>query len=321
MQELRIVLIVVGVLAIAGLLIHGLWTNRREQSGKFSDKPLGKLETESTDSAPAEETVAKQEIADDDFEVVKKVSKSSKQEPSFGAMDNDYSDPLLDSEPETITDSDQEEPIKPKHMKADDLPTITISSDAYSKHMDDDLPSVSATDDFDIEPEIEVEPEPVVAAAPVEEEPEEEQLEVLVLHVKANHNQQFVGTQLFDSMEQNGLHFGAMSIYHRHADLTGNDKVLFSVANMMKPGSLAHDDPETFITDGISFFMTLPCYGDAEQNFKIMLHTAQMIADDLGGNVLDDKYALMTRDRIDAFKRQVQQFEAKKRAKQASQVL
>ncbi|GAM62044.1 cell division protein ZipA [Vibrio ishigakensis] len=73
MQELRIVLIVVGVLAIAGLLIHGLWTNRREQSGKFSDKPLGKLETESTDSAPAEETVAKQEIADDDFEVVKKV--------------------------------------------------------------------------------------------------------------------------------------------------------------------------------------------------------------------------------------------------------
>lgn len=117
MQELRIVLIVVGVLAIAGLLIHGLWTNRREQSGKFSDKPLGKLETESTDSAPAEETVAKQEIADDDFEVVKKVSKSSKQEPSFGAMDNDYSDPLLDSEPETITDSDQEEPIKPKHMK------------------------------------------------------------------------------------------------------------------------------------------------------------------------------------------------------------
>lgn len=111
--------------------------------------------------------------------------------------------------------------------------------------MDDDLPSVSATDDFDIEPEIEVEPEPVVATAPiVEEEPKEDQLEVLVLHVKANHNQQFVGTQLFDSMEQNGLHFGAMSIYHRHADLTGNDKVLFSVANMMKPGSLAHDDPE-----------------------------------------------------------------------------
>lgn len=100
--------------SIAGLLIHGLWTNRREQSGKFSDKPLGKLETESTDSPPAEEPVAKQEIADDDFEVVK-VSKSSKQEPSFGAPDNDYSDPLLDSEPETS--QEQEEPIKPKHTK------------------------------------------------------------------------------------------------------------------------------------------------------------------------------------------------------------
>lgn len=318
MQELRIVLIVVGVLAIAGLLIHGLWTNRREQSGKFSDKPLGKLEAESTDSAETkEESKPSQDFSDDDFEVVK-VSKgtNTKQEPSFGALDNEGVDPLLDSEPHSPSEF-EEDVIQAKSVNTEDLPTITISSDAYSKHIEDEVPSVSAMDDFDLEPEAKPEIEPT----PVVEEPKQDELEVLVLHVKANHNQQFVGSQLFDSMEQNGLHFGAMNIYHRHSDLTGNGKVLFSVANMMKPGSLSHDDPETFYTDGISFFMTLPCYGDAEQNFKLMLHTAQMIADDLGGNVLDDKYALMTRDRIDAFKRQVQQFEAKKRAKQASQAL
>lgn len=51
---------------------------------------------------------------------------------------------------------------------------------------------------------------------------------------------------------------------------------------MMQPGTLEHDDPDSFTTKGISFFMTLPCFGDAEQNFKLMLKTAQQIADDMG---------------------------------------
>uniref|UniRef100_UPI00272FD495 cell division protein ZipA C-terminal FtsZ-binding domain-containing protein n=3 Tax=Gammaproteobacteria TaxID=1236 RepID=UPI00272FD495 len=66
---------------------------------------------------------------------------------------------------------------------------------------------------------------------------------------------------------------------------------------------------------GISFFMTLPCFGDPEQNFKLMLKTAQQIADDLGGHVLDDARNLMTPNRLDAYRKQIQEF--KVRAAQA----
>ncbi|WP_261815717.1 cell division protein ZipA [Vibrio gallicus] len=329
MQELRIVLIIVGILAIAGLLIHGLWTNRREQSGKFSDKPLGKLQKEEPELKPVQSSeIKQQDQSTDDFDVVKVSKSTTKQEPSFSALEEtDNPDPLMFSDVQTeVNVEDDSEHLKSKSIKTDALPTITISSDAYSKHFDEDIPSVTAVEEPEIEPVFE-EPQPqVVEPQPVAEQPEpaqvsEDKLEVLVLHVQAAHHQQFAGTNLFESMEQNGLIFGAMNIYHRHSDLTSNGKVLFSVANMMKPGTFEYIDPASFYTDGISFFMTLPCYGDAEQNFKLMLHTAQMIADDLGGNVLDDKYALMTRDRIDAFKRQVQQFEANKKAQQASQAL
>lgn len=50
MQELRLVLIIVGALAIAGLLLHGLWSSRKEKPAKFGEKPLGKLDKSSRDS-------------------------------------------------------------------------------------------------------------------------------------------------------------------------------------------------------------------------------------------------------------------------------
>lgn len=50
MQELRLVLIIVGALAIAGLLLHGLWSSRKEKPAKFGEKPLGKLNKASRDS-------------------------------------------------------------------------------------------------------------------------------------------------------------------------------------------------------------------------------------------------------------------------------
>lgn len=312
MQELRFVLIIVGALAIGALLFHGLWTSKKEGKSKFGDKPLGRIDVDKDEDEDAPQRAFAPE---DDFEIIKKERK----EPAFDdasiqsaplIADPLIADPLTDSyASETVESVETSQAIEPNEEV---LEPVFVSEPIIEEDgkIEDEL----------VKPE-EVEitfnevdaTEPALSASSSvaennQEQEAEPEMEVIVLNVHCAGDEPFVGTNLFDSMQQNGLLYGEMDIFHRHADLSGTGKVLFSVANMMQPGTLEHSDPAEFTTKGISFFMTLPCFGEADQNFKLMLKTAQQIADDLGGNVLDDARNLMTPDRLAAYRKQIQEF-------------
>ncbi|MCG9596698.1 cell division protein ZipA [Vibrio sp. Isolate25] len=298
MQELRFVLIIVGALAIAALLFHGLWTSKKEGKAKFGSKPLRKLDVDKEDDS---ELMPERAFApEDDFEIIRKERK----EPDF-TEGNITADPLIDgySEVEPPQTVAEQNIVNEPEL---DMPSILTQ---VPDEVEPSIEPVAAVDDISTEV-VEANDEELIASES-EEEPE---MQVIVLNVHCAGPEPFVGTKLFDSMQQNGLLYGEMDIFHRHADLSGTGKVLFSVANMMQPGTLEHTDPAEFTTQGISFFMTLPCYGDPEQNFKLMLKTAQQIADDLGANVLDDARNLMTPNRLDAYRAQIQDFKAAKSA-------
>ncbi|AUV86915.1 cell division protein ZipA [Vibrio campbellii] len=320
MQELRFVLIVVGALAIAALLFHGLWTSKKEGKAKFGNKPLGKLDVDQEDKDTPEQERDFAPAPEDDFEIIRK----DRKEPDFGmenSFDNKFSsDPLIDDVLEAKEDKEQrEEQEIPAFVatKTDDEqvePVLQEPAKAFAEKeevaevVEETLQPVFEAPLAAQAPEVEVAP---VVVEPVVEEPKPEpEMQVIVLNVHCAGDEPFVGTQLFDSMQQNGLIYGEMNIFHRHVDLSGNGKVLFSVANMMQPGTLEHGDPAEFSTKGISFFMTLPCYGEADQNFNLMLRIAQQIADDMGGNVLDDQRNLMTPDRLALYRRQIVEFNA-----------
>ncbi|MCX2756817.1 cell division protein ZipA [Vibrio sp. Sgm 22] len=341
MQELRFVLIIVGALAIAALLFHGLWTSKKEGKAKFGDKPLGKLDNDSLDEA---ETIPNRSFApEDDFEIIRKERK----EPDF-AVSPSATDPLIDSDPLTAPQMKEaheddielndlpsfsvEDPIKvesePEELEEEkvvepEVPSFELTDEQKENHAGfkeqyGSFEETSETVDDPLVPnETFTQSEPVVAkavvtpqSAPVEEaKPDEELgLEVIVLNVHCAGEIPFVGSELFRSMENNGLTYGEMSIYHCFAQSSDEPKVIFSVANMMQPGTLEHDDPADFTTKGISFFMTLPCYGQADQNFNVMLSAAQKIADDMGGNVLDESRNLMTPNRLSDYRKQIRDF-------------
>lgn len=306
MQELRFVLIIVGALAIAALLFHGLWTSRKDGKSKFGNKPLGKIHSDEEDSTspPSRSFFSKKdELAEDT---------KSRKEPAFSfdvpassdvddpLETNSIVDPLIDNYDDSVDDLDDVpsfsadeavERFQSSQTKEAVEPEPTVEDLERQARLNDDVPDVQA-------PEV-----------PAEED--DDGFDVIVLNVHCATSEPFVGTKLFDSMKQNGLLYGELDIFHRHADLSGTGKVLFSVANMMQPGTLKHDDPDAFTTKGISFFMTLPCFGDSEHNFKIMLRTAQQIADDMSGNVLDEKRNLMTPDRLAKYREQIKAFKAK----------
>ncbi|MCL4111087.1 UNVERIFIED_CONTAM: hypothetical protein GTU68_033394 [Idotea baltica] len=316
MQELRFVLIIVGALAIAALLFHGLWTSKKEGKAKFGDKPLGKLDNDSLDES---ETIPSRSFApEDDFEIIRKERK----EPDF-AVSPSATDPLIDSDPLTAP---QTKEVIEDDIELNDLPSFSVKEEPVQiesepeeieEVVEPEVPNFELTDEalMPSEPlvaQVDVEKEVVASqsTAPTDEaKPDEELgLEVIVLNVHCAGEIPFVGTELFRSMENNGLTYGEMSIYHCFAQSSDEPKVIFSIANMMQPGTLEHDDPADFTTKGISFFMTLPCYGQADQNFNVMLSAAQKIADDMGGNVLDESRNLMTPNRLSDYRKQIRDF-------------
>ena len=121
------------------------------------------------------------------------------------------------------------------------------------------------------------------------ERPVGDPVDVLVLHVCAREGEVLAGAELLPCLLTLNFKFGEMNIFHRHEDNAGTGKVLFSMANMVKPGVFDPDNMEQFTTQGVALFMTLPGHGDSLRNFSIMLNSACQLADDLGAEVLDDR--------------------------------
>ncbi|OEE60979.1 cell division protein ZipA [Enterovibrio norvegicus FF-454] len=328
MQELRLVLIILGAVAIAALLLHGLWTSRKEKPAKFGEKPIGKL-TDPADAGFDQDGIGSVRVIKAGNE---EKPKADRKEPGLSFGDKPDVDPLF------ATHSDVGSSVEKEHEI--DLPTFSASdtdeADSSTAEMTEPVKNSSPVDfyqsdaddedDANINHSVEatkveskaeerpqsddvieaVDEEP--AAAPIDESPKAPQQQVLILNVQAGTNQEFNGEELINCLEQHGMIFGEMEIYHRHADLAGTGQVLFSAANMFNPGSFPLATIHQFTTPGITLFMTLPCYGEAEQNFKLMLQTAQQVADQLGGLVTDDKRSMMTPQRLDSYREKIKQF-------------
>ncbi len=326
MQDLRLILIVVGAIAIIALLLHGLWTSRKERSSLFRDRPAkrSKKEREPTPlddpadgvgevriraarpqdepsmghfDAAREEPVIAPRPAPAAQPAPRPVQPSAHQ-PAPLSQRPDYDDILLDN---YAQDEDDDEPLQPaprREPRVDDMPPTHAPEPAF-RHAEpahQPKPEVKAA---------ETAHEPQPAAEPLK--PAKLKETVLVLHVAAHQGGVIGGEILLQSVLQAGFQFGEMGIFHRHISPAGSGPVLFSLANMVKPGSF---DPETmsdFSTPGVSMFMMVPSYGDANQNFKLMLQSAQRIADDVGGVVLDDERRMMTPQKLETYKARIRE--------------
>jgi len=121
---------------------------------------------------------------------------------------------------------------------------------------------------------------------------------IVSLFVMAREGQVFNGADLIVAAEKAGLEYGDMGIYHRLVDGKREAGPIFSVANMVKPGSFDLTRLDALRTPGLSFFMTLPGPVTALDAWDAMLPTAQRLAELLDGQVLDEERNALGRQRI-----------------------
>ncbi|GAC17563.1 cell division protein ZipA [Paraglaciecola arctica] len=140
-------------------------------------------------------------------------------------------------------------------------------------------------------------------------EQEEQPQEVLVLNVKSADDNPIPGSALLPMLLTLGFKFGEQDIFHRHVNSNGKGPVLFSLANMFKPGNFDIDSLENFTTQGISLFMILPIEGEPHQVFNMMHNAARKIAEEFSAQIYDGKRTLLTKQSLQQYVEKIREFE------------
>jgi cell division protein ZipA len=89
-----------------------------------------------------------------------------------------------------------------------------------------------------------------------------------------------------------------MNVFHRLVEAHPERGPVFSVANIMKPGSFDMAEIQALETPAIAFFLTLPAPINALDAWEAMEPTARRMAELLDGVVLDESRNALGRQRI-----------------------
>lgn len=108
--------------------------------------------------------------------------------------------------------------------------------------------------------------------------------EIIYLNLKSRDGK-IEGADLIRAMEKYNMKHGDMDIFHRLTE--GSKQPLFSVANMVEPGTFELDKLATMQTPGITLFLRLPRTFDALHALDEMWSVTRGLAAELNADILD----------------------------------
>lgn len=325
--ELRSVLLIIGVVVITAILIHGLIGIRR------ANKPvdISHIDLQETDE---EGNLLRDGSGFDrhGVGVVRKkgVGATQAQEAAIPKVEVEVKQPEADEtstefQPDVNEDSaldtainENEQGINFSVALESDKTMLGDSQPLDVEEQDSPVfesPIAQEKEDF-LAPKITVTPvpepsEPVLSSSDSMSEEPCEPMDVLVFNVVPAEDEEISGAQLLPTLLTLGLKFGDMDIFHRHQEANGNGDVLFSLVNMVKPGTFDIDNMEQFTTSGISLFMTIPHKHGNMESFNMMLNAAAKIAESFGGQVLDGDRSTLTKQSTQHYVQRIREVERK----------
>ncbi|CAA6813702.1 MAG: Cell division protein ZipA [uncultured Thiotrichaceae bacterium] len=106
----------------------------------------------------------------------------------------------------------------------------------------------------------------------------------LIMFIAAETEEGFQGPDIINALDNSGLTFGDMDVYHRIVLSEDGESSLFNVANGIKPWTLVPDDlARGASTPGLSLVLNLPSPIDDGEALHDFMRTAERITSHLGG--------------------------------------
>jgi cell division protein ZipA len=122
---------------------------------------------------------------------------------------------------------------------------------------------------------------------------------------------QFQGQELLYAVSETGLQFGDLNIFHFPNEGTPEKEPLFSMANIVEPGSFDPDQMDDFLTPGLVLFAMLPGPKDGLTVFSEMLNTAEQLATLMDGEIKDESHSDLSKQTIEHMREEIQEYHRK----------
>jgi len=131
----------------------------------------------------------------------------------------------------------------------------------------------------------------------------------VVMTVMARRGESFSGDALRHAFERADLYHGDMNIFHRHEEPRDHrTPTLFSAANVLAPGHFEPVGMEKLSSPGIAMFMRLPGPDSPVDAFQQMLEAAKTVAEDLDGTLCDETRSTLTPQSINHLRERIADF-------------
>jgi|GEM_PF-4971713 len=304
MSELRWAIFIIGALVIMAIYIHGRYFSKRQN--RDWDEELS-IEEDAADahSGPIEPYLRSE--LDEQVHVIPppeapvqmpSTSATASPQPVPGPVivEEDWEPPT----PVASTESPLEDPV----IVEEDDEDATAPAAA-----DDSKPAMAANSNA---PET-----PAVADTAVSANAEQPLInETLMIYLMAWPGTQFRISDIKKQVQRLGLVLDSSGIFLRKND-GGTTDALYQIANVMEPGVFDTDRLPSLETPGIVIFTVFPTSRPLRLVVREMYEVANILAEELGGDVLDEHHQALTSERFERLLRQLRVLEATQEVNQA----
>ncbi|MCP5156879.1 MAG: cell division protein ZipA [Ectothiorhodospiraceae bacterium] len=128
---------------------------------------------------------------------------------------------------------------------------------------------------------------------------------VVVITVMARDGRRFHGSDVLAVVEREGLEHGEMGAFHRFPRDMSIQTPVFSVLNVVKPGGFDLDTIEEITTPGLAMFLQCPGPEEPMRSFEAMIASARRIAEGLDGMLCDERRSTLTNQSVNHLRERI----------------